>query len=145
MSSLVPNLTMLTDTDRGSSWLRSMGGQAAQFIRECKDYLSDLDYDYLHCHDLDGIIAGWFISKKGAALVFDMHEFYEVNGPRRQRLRYLVRAVVKFFQNRSDYIIYVNEAQAKHVSRRNSKKLVFLPNYPEQKMYAGCQKSHPKN
>ena len=111
-----------------------------QFIRECKDYLSDLDYDYLHCHDLDGIIAGWFISKKGAALVFDMHEFYEVNGPRRQRLRYLVRAVVKFFQNRSDYIIYVNEAQAKPVSRRNSKKLVFLPNYPEQKMYAGCQK-----
>ena len=51
-----------------------------KFILECKKYLKCEEYDYLHCHDLDGVIAGYILKSKDSKLIFDMHEFYEVNG-----------------------------------------------------------------
>lgn len=112
-----------------------------RFIRECKRYLRDKEYKYLHCHDLDGIIAGWFAKEKDAKLIFDMHEFYEAQGRRKQRLRYLIRAIVGFFQSKADYIIHVNDVQTASVSKSNSQKLVFLPNYPQRQYYQGCEKT----
>lgn len=110
-----------------------------KFIRECKEYLKNKEYQYLHCHDLDGIIAGYFIRRNKAKLVFDMHEFYEVNG-RNQKIRYIVRLVVNFFQRKSDFIIYVNQAQTRVMLSKNKEKLIFLPNYPEVENYIGCEK-----
>lgn len=111
-----------------------------RFIKECKEYLNNESYQYLHCHDLDGIIAGYFINKNNSNLVFDMHEFYEVNG-KKQKIRYLVRAMVNYLQNKSDYIIHVNKAQTKVMLNKNKQKLVYLPNYPEKENYNGCEKS----
>ncbi len=117
-------------------------GSYFRFIKECKNYLENVNFDYLHCHDLDGIIAGWLMFRKDARLIFDMHEFYEVNGRRRQKLKYLVRALVGFFQSKSDYIIHVNNAQVAPIAKQNLNKLVFLPNYPESSVYRECQKSN---
>lgn len=111
-----------------------------KFIQECKNYLNGKEYDYIHCHDLDGIIAGYLARKNKSSFIFDMHEFYEVNG-KNQKLRYIVRGIVNFFQNRSSNIIYVNEVQTNVMSDINKKKLILLPNYPDRANYEGCEKS----
>ncbi|MBZ2174080.1 glycosyltransferase [Schnuerera sp. xch1] len=111
-----------------------------RFISECKEYLKDKDYQFLHCHDLDGIITGYLAKKNNSKLIFDMHEFYEVNG-KKQKIRYIVRGIVNFFQNKSDYIIHVNEMQKNPISEKNKKKLVYLPNYPENGNYISSERT----
>lgn len=101
-----------------------------KFVFETKKYLKNVEFNYLHCHDLDGIVTGIFVNKEKSKLIFDMHEFYEVlnNKP---KYRSLIRKVVSIFQNKADWIIYVNEAQIKHINKKNQNKLIFLPNYPD--------------
>jgi glycosyltransferase involved in cell wall biosynthesis len=109
-------------------------GPYFKFIKECKLYLENKTCDYIHCHDLDGIIVGLQFKKRNTKLIFDMHEFYELQG-QKKKIRYLVRIFVNFFQNRSDYIIYVNEAQVSVIKAKNISKAVFIPNYPEHENY----------
>ncbi len=111
------------------------------FIRECKRYLRGKDIDYLHCHDLDGIIVGWFMKKGNTRLIFDMHEFYEGRSARKQKLRRIIRAIVSSFQTKSDYIIYVNDVQVASMSKPNRRKLVYLPNYPDWSAYENSCKT----
>lgn len=91
--------------------------------------MKDKPVDVYHCHDLDGIVCGWRIRRNREKLVFDMHEFYE--GRCSNKMRKAMHNVVAFFQNRSDYIIYVNEIQKNAVHLKNKDKLVLLPNYPD--------------
>lgn len=104
-------------------------GPFIKFYREIKNYLKNKDEEYiLHCHDLDGAIIGYTI-KSVIAKVFDMHEYYLTDN------NYFIKKIkgfcVKTIQNKFDFIIYLNDKQKKDVSRKNSHKLVFLPNYPE--------------
>ena len=41
-----------------------------RFINECKEYLKNKEYQYLHCHDLDGVIAGYFIKNNYTKFIF---------------------------------------------------------------------------
>lgn len=111
-----------------------------KFIKGCKNYLKGKEYDYLHCHDLDGVIAGYFCKHKNCKLIFDMHEFYE--GQRsKQRIKLIIRKIVKFMQDKSDFIIYLNETQKTNMKEKNLNKLLYVPNYPEIKNYEGCGKT----
>jgi len=101
-----------------------------RFIKACKNYLKDKEYHYLHCHDLDGVIAGYFCKHKNSKLIFDMHEFYEGQGSK-QKIKLIIRKIVSFMQRNSDFIIYLNEIQKTHVKENNRNKLIYLPNYPE--------------
>ncbi|PYG87171.1 glycosyltransferase involved in cell wall biosynthesis [Ruminiclostridium sufflavum DSM 19573] len=112
-----------------------------KFIIEIKKYLSKVEYSYLHCHDLDGIIAGFFLNKEKAKLIFDMHEFYEVLW-KNQKLRYIIRSIVSFFQNKSDAIIYVNEEQMKVTKQKYRLKSFYLPNYPDEEYFKDIKKSY---
>jgi len=110
-----------------------------KFIKACKNYLKDNEYHYLHCHDLDGVIIGYFCKHKNSKLIFDMHEFYE--GQRnKQRIKHIIRKIVNFMQNNSDFIIYLNEVQKTHIKGKNINKLIYLPNYPESEYYVDCKK-----
>lgn len=111
-----------------------------RFMGECKEYLKDKKYEYLHCHDLDGVITGYFAKSKESKLIFDMHEIYEVNG-KLQRFRYVIRMLVNYLQKKSSYVIYVNEKQTVNLPEGNRRKLVFLPNYPDKEYYIGCDKT----
>lgn len=114
-----------------------------KFIKECKNYLKDKEYDYLHCHDLDGIIAGYSLKNTNSKLIFDMHEFYEGQGSK-QKIRYVVRGIVNYMQTKSDFIIYVNEPQKLGMKQINMNKLVLLPNYPDFDNFRGCEKTASK-
>lgn len=103
-----------------------------QFAKLCKKYIKEnnVQYDVMHCHDLDGIIVGHHITDKTKRLVFDMHEFYEGNGY--EKIAKIIRRVVNFYQSKSWKIIHVNDQQVIPMKEKNKKKLVYLPNYPEQ-------------
>lgn len=111
-----------------------------RFIKECRSYLKDKEYSYLHCHDLDGAIAGYFSKNRDSKLIFDMHEFYEGQGSK-QRIRYIVRRIVNYMQIKSDFIIYVNEQQKTGMKQININKLVYIPNYPDFDNYQECEKT----
>lgn len=110
------------------------------FKEQVKQYLKDKDYDYIHCHDLDGIIIGNSVRDRNSKLIFDMHENYEING-RNQKIRYFVRMIVNYYQNKSDYLIFVNELQKEFMSHKNKNKSVYLPNYPSTDDLKNCTKS----
>lgn len=112
-----------------------------RFLKECKGYLKGQSYDYLHCHDLDGVIVGYVVKGVNIKLVFDMHEFYEALG-HKQKIKYMVRSLVNYMQSRSDFIIYVNKLQTDVMSIKNIKKIIFLPNYPEASNYVGAEKGY---
>lgn len=101
-----------------------------KFIFELKNYLRKVEYKYLHCHDLDGVIAGYLVNDNKAKLIFDMHEFYEgIRGNNKKSL--LIKLIVLFFQNKSNWIVYINDIQIDKISKKNKRKLVYLPNYPD--------------
>lgn len=100
-----------------------------KFLLKVRKYLKDKEYDYLHCHDLDGVIIGVATRKvKKKKIIFDMHEFYESG--RYSRIAKLVRKIVNKMQNKAYKIIYVNQQQIQSVDKKNMHKLVYLPNYP---------------
>ncbi len=103
-----------------------------KFKKECKKYLNKekVNYDYIHCHDLDGMFVGYLIHKKNDKLVFDMHEFY--NSGSYAKIFFIVKRMLNFLQNKSYKIIHVNDKQIENISEKNRKKLIYLPNYPEE-------------
>ncbi|MBM7560890.1 glycosyltransferase [Fusibacter tunisiensis] len=111
-----------------------------KFILEIKKYLSKIEFNYLHCHDLDGAIAGYSVKSKKSRLIFDMHEFYEMQ---KEKLKYkeIIRIIVNYLQNKSDAIIYVNEVQIRHLNDKLKSKSIYLPNYPNTTDYLGVKKS----
>ena len=106
------------------------------FIIQCKKYLKGQVIDYLHCHDLDGMIVGYIVRQKNVKLVFDMHEFYESG--RMSKVKTLVRGLVNFLQSKSYRIIHVNKQQTLSVKKADLYKLVHLPNYPEPNKFKAC-------
>ncbi len=100
-----------------------------QFILQCKKHLKNIEFDFIHCHDLDGAVAGVFAKNKKSKFIFDMHEYY-VGKKNNFLKRNIVKKIVKYFMNKSDYVIYVNEIQREDVMSKNKSKMIYLPNYP---------------
>lgn len=110
-----------------------------KFIKAVKIYLKNKDYSYLHCHDFDGIIVGMFMKKaKKNKLIFDMHEIYKnYSYAKNWIFDYIFSRILK----KCNYIIYVNEEQTKNLDNKLKEKTIFLPNYPEEKIYIPITKS----
>lgn len=111
-----------------------------KFYKQCKKHLKFKNYEYLHCHDLDGTLIGYFSKNKTAKLIFDMHEFYESG--RLSKYSCLLRKIINFLQNKCYKIIFVNEVQIKRVSDKNKDKLVYIPNYPETSKLTDAKKTN---
>ena len=110
-----------------------------KFMIETKKYLSKCDYAFLHCHDLDGVIVGLYSNKKKAKSIFDMHEMYEILG-KNKKVKYIVRTIVRLFQSKCDYTVYVNEIQKKSMKNNTKRKCIYLPNYPSIQKYMAVDK-----
>ena len=102
-----------------------------KFKNDCKKYLknNNTKYDYIHCHDLDGMLIGYLLKIEGSKLIFDMHEFYETGSY--AKIKFIIKQLVKYLQNKAYKIIHVNEQQTTIMSDKNKLKLIYLPNYPE--------------
>lgn len=115
--------------------------QYIQFARQVRRYLKNKEYEYIHCHDFDGILVGMCTKKrKQKKIIFDMHEIYNQYAFAKIPIfHYILKKVIQ----KSDYIIYVNDEQIKEVKEKE--KLIFLPNYPEIDTYSPIEKeSHSK-
>lgn len=127
-------------------WIPSRAGSGfkqlpsyLKFLNMCKRYIKKNNYDFLHCHDLDGAIIGCLISNhKKDKMIFDMHEFYESG--RLERVKKMVRIFINYIQNRSYKILYVNDTQIQNVKASNKSKLIYLPNYPEAYKFRNLEK-----
>lgn len=109
-----------------------------QFRKECVKYLKNQKFDILHCHDLDGAVVGLAV-KNNVTKVFDMHEYYLTKGSK--LLNRVFAFLVQTVQNKFNYIIYLNDTQKADVQAKNTKKLLYLPNYPEKKLFVDIEKN----
>lgn len=109
-----------------------------KFIIKAKKYLQYKDFEILHCHDLIMAFIGvtFFKNKK---VVFDMHEYY---GDHKNRFKNLIiKGMVRYTQNKAEWIIYVNEFQKHQCKEKNMSKLVEIPNYPERNIFKDVKKT----
>ena len=109
-----------------------------KFIYQAKKYLKHKDFEILHCHDLVMAFIGcmFFKNKK---IVFDMHEYY---GNKNNRFKdIIIKQLVHYTQNRSNWIIYVNDFQKQNCKYKNYNKLIELPNYPDRKKFEDINKT----
>lgn len=106
-----------------------------KFKKKCKKYLrkGKINYDYIHCHDLDGMLVGFLVHKKNDKLIFDMHEFY--NSGSYAKIFFIVKKLLGFLQDKSYKIIHVNDKQIENMTEKNKEKLIYLPNYPEESKF----------
>ena len=109
-----------------------------KYIRTCSEYLKNNDYDYLHCNDLDGAIAGYLSNKKKKPSVFDMHEYYE-NGTKSKR--FVIRKAVTFLLKRSIAGLYENAAYLGDNYSTIHDRLYPLRNYPDSNLIECLPKS----
>lgn len=110
----------------GSGWkqLHSYFG----FIKLCRNYIKQNPCDILHCHDLDGVLAGNIASIGKIPYVFDMHEFYETGSLIK---RAITREIVKSFIKRSIATICVSSSMINDYYSKQKHKLLLLKNYPD--------------
>lgn len=103
-------------------------GAYLKYVRACRNYLAGHPADYVHCHDLDGVMAyklGW---NRKIPYVFDMHEFYiRGRGGKKWFLHYLVGKLIQ----RSHYSFYENSGYLNIYPRKITKHLLPLRNYPD--------------
>lgn len=119
----------------GSGWKQILS--FVRFVLEVKKYLRAKNYDYFHCQNLDGTVAGFLIDRK-VKIVFDMREFYE--GREKNKIKKLIiRKILNFACRISWKIIHVNETQIKGMDDNQKLKLVYLPNYPNFSL-SNCKK-----
>ena len=109
-----------------------------KFMRNVRKYLKTQDYTTIHCHDITmALCATHYIKHKD--IVFDMHEYYERYT--KSFLNKIMHKLVTYVQNKSKWIIHVNEFQIRNISIKNKNKLIELPNYPETEFFKNVNKT----
>lgn len=98
-----------------------------KFTHSIKKYLKNKKVDYLHCHDLDGGIVGFFISCNIKLL--DLHEFYDNENLNKIRLFFQVR-IGDYLLKKFNKIILCNDIQFKEYSKKTKNPILMLYNYP---------------
>lgn len=119
-----------------------------KFIKETRKYIKyNNEFEYIHCHDLDGAIVGYIstIFKKDKKRIFDMHEIYTSKEFIYGKFKLITDIILNRIYKKFDKIIYVNEIQTENVNKKYKEKLVFLPNYPILTDYKPIEKEKNAN
>lgn len=110
-------------------------GAYRDYIKRCKDYLENKDFDVLHCHDIDGALIGRIVGKK---YVFDMHEFYDRgNTIRRIISHHLARNLAKH----AIANIHVAAISVKTYGKGIEDKFFLLKNYSDPSSFTETTKT----
>lgn len=112
-----------------------------KYILWLKKELKKSEKYYLIAHNIEMAFAMILAGKKNDVKVFVMRELYEgqVSNKLKSKCIWLLS---HFIQNRSDYLVHVVPYQRQVTSKRNVKKILYIPNYPVKKNYYGIEKSH---
>ena len=113
-----------------------------KFIKECKKYLNQNYFDFLHCHDLTSVIVGFCARKNRTPIVFDMHEYYENTYPPQKSIKHFL---IEFLIKRSYAAIYENDVYLDDMYRGVREKLYPLKNYPDSNLIEVLKKSSDDN
>lgn len=127
-----------------SSEYGSGGKQIWSFIKlifEIKKYLKNKKIDYLHCHDLDGGIIGFFIKSKEKIL--DLHEFYDNENLNKIRLFFQLH-IGNFLIQKFNKIILCNDFQFEEYSKKTKRDILMLYNYPRKKEFKNFEHKKDK-
>lgn len=102
-----------------------------KYIMAIRKYLKKQEFEYLYCHDFDGMFAGYSATLfRKIKYIFDMHETYSAK----------LKLLVKYFIKKSKKTVYVNDDQLKFLGLDKNEKLIHLPNYPEEINYLPVEK-----
>lgn len=110
-----------------------------RFVLLCVKYIKSNHHEYLHCHDLDGMLVGLFIKGK-SKIVFDMHEIYE-SQTNNKKIKMILRILTKSLVKVAYKVVYVNEVQKNALPGKFADKFVYLPNYPNVDMFGDVEKT----
>ncbi len=103
-------------------------GAYLKYVRACRGYLARHQADFVHCHDLDAMMAYKLSGIKRIPYVFDMHEDYIYGG----RIRKAVsKKIVEQCIKGSRKSIAVIPVDSVNVSGSLRHKIVTLRNYPD--------------
>lgn len=101
-----------------------------KYICACRNYIQRHKFDYLHCNDIDGALAG-YISGKNIRMVFDMHEFYEDYGYGSKWKAACWRYLTIFMIRHSIAALYTNGLYERKPYQFLNTKMYLLKNYPD--------------
>lgn len=100
------------------------------FIFKLRAYLDKNPADYLHTHNLYGTIAGIIVKKKNQRVIFDMREFFGMQGDK-GIIAILKRKITNLLCKKVYKVLYVHPLQKQEVSAETQHKFLHLPNYPD--------------
>lgn len=113
-----------------------------EFILWMKKYFKKEGADYLQCHNLTSVFAGWLSKTKDSLLIFVIRENYEAQiGVGNGLKRVLIKKLNAFMQNKSDWLIHVTEKQIERTAKKNKNKVICIPNYSSIKQYLNIEKT----
>lgn len=111
----------------GTGWKQL--GAYLRFFRVCSNYIRNSNFDYLHCHDIDGALLGFLSKRKKDKMLFDMHEIYE-NG--NYISRFIWRHLTIFLIKASIAALYVTDYYLNSSYSIVHNKLYQLRNLPDE-------------
>lgn len=100
------------------------------FVYKLKAYLNNNPAEFLHCHNMYGTIAGCLVKGRNQKLIFDMREFFGMQGDLGV-LAMIKKRVSKYLCKKSDRILYVHPLQKEEAPLETQYKFFHLPNYPD--------------
>ncbi|MCM3443789.1 glycosyltransferase [Metabacillus halosaccharovorans] len=87
------------------------------YKKVCSKLTSDINY--VHCHDLNTLVQGYYLSKRlGAKLIYDSHELYNEMAGRNQLDKMVGHYIEQKFYNKADLFITVNKFLVDEFSKK---------------------------
>lgn len=119
-----------------------------EFYKKSKQILHEKNYDVIHCHDLNTLMQGYYLSKRyKSILVYDSHELFNEMAGRKRSDKIIGNIMEKHYYKKIDHLITVNPFLQKELKRRYGfKPFTIVQNTPiyNQKMVKNEHYFHKK-
>lgn len=112
-----------------------------EFVLWMRKYFKNEGADYLQCHNLTSVLAGFMASKK-SVLIFVMRENYEFQAGVKGIKKIAIKKINSIMQNKSDWLVHVTKDQLKLTAQKNKTKVLLIPNYSSEKQYTNIEKTN---
>ena len=116
-------------------------GLGFRFIFWLRKQLRKERFDYIQCHNLQAMLAGYLAKEKGTKLIFVVRENYVGKGNKPLITRVFLKVLTDFLLWAAYRVEYVGPAQYEGWSEKIKAKAVYIPNYPERHYFPDTEKT----